>query len=78
MAQAGRLPTEAIRDYPGYGLAAFTAAQARSLNQAVARDPLPEESAHGIVYGPKKRGGVAQKLRDVALWVVAPPRTETA
>ena len=77
MAQAGRAPEEAVRDYPGYGLAAFTAAHARGLNQAVARDPLPEEPAHGIVYGRKKRGGIAQKLRDAALWVKAPPRIET-
>ena len=34
-----------------------------------ARNPLPEEPAHGIVYGPKKQGGIAQKLRDTALWV---------
>jgi hypothetical protein len=38
-------PTDAVRNYPGYGLAAFTAAHARSLQQAVARDPLPEEPA---------------------------------
>lgn len=78
MAQAGRAPEEAIRDYSGYGLAGFTAAQARALNQALARDPLPEEPAHGIVYGPKKRGGIAQRLRDAALWVKAPPQTGTA
>lgn len=78
MAQDGRTPEDAIRGYSGHGLAAFTAAQARALNQAVARDPLPEEPAHGIVYGPKKRGGVAQRLRDAARWVQAPPRIETA
>lgn len=53
-------------------MAAITASHARSLQQAVARDPLPEEPAHGIVYGQKKRGGIAGKLRDGAVWVVVP------
>lgn len=78
MVQSGRNPEDAIGGYSGYGLAAFTAAQARALNQAVARDPLPEEAAHAIVYGSKKRGGVAQKLRDAALWVRVPAGIETA
>jgi hypothetical protein len=77
MAQDSRAPADAIRDYPGYGLAAITAARARSLGQAVARDPLPEEPAHGVVYGQKKRGGVGGKLRDGAIWVVSPPQTGT-
>jgi hypothetical protein len=73
MARDGHPPADAIRSYPGYGLAAITAAQARALNQAVAPDPLPEEPAHGVVYGHKKRGGIVSKLRDGAIWVVAPP-----
>jgi hypothetical protein len=72
MARDGRPPADAIRNYPRYGLAAFTAAHARSLHQAVARDPLPEEPAHGVVYGPKKRGGIGGKLSDGAIWVVTP------
>jgi hypothetical protein len=43
--------------------------------QAVAPDPLPEEPAHGVVYGQKKRGGIDGKLRDGALWVVTPVRS---
>jgi hypothetical protein len=77
MAQDGRAPGDAIRGYPGYGLAAVTAAHARSLGQAVARDPLPEEPAHGVVYGQKKRGGVGGKLRDGAIWVVSPTQAGT-
>jgi hypothetical protein len=76
MMQNGRQPEDSIRNYPGYGLAALTAAHARSLNQAVARDPLPEEPAHGVVYGPKKRGGIGGALRDGALWIVIPVRAE--
>ena len=75
MARAGRGPADAIRGRaPGFGLAAITAAHARSLDQAVARDPLPEEAAHGIVYGPKKRGRVSNKLCDGAHWVEIPNR----
>jgi hypothetical protein len=76
MSRDGRPPADAIRSYPGYGLAAITAAYSRSLNQRVARDPLDEEPAHGVVYGQKKRGGIAGKLRDGALWVVTPARSE--
>ena len=72
MARDGRPPEDAIRSYPGYGLAAITAAHARSLQQAVARDPLLEEPAHGVVYGQKKRGGIGGRLRDGAVWVVTP------
>lgn len=73
----GRPPADVISNYPGYGLAAITAAHARSLEQAVARDPLPNEPAHGVVYGQKKRGGIGGKLRDGAVWVVPPPQFAT-
>ena len=73
MIRDGRLPADAVHQYPGYGLAAITAAHARSLNQVVARDPIEEEPAHGVVYGQKKRGGIAGKLRDGASWVITPP-----
>jgi len=76
MTRDGRPPEDAIRNYPGYGLASITAAHARSLNQAVAPDPLPDEPAHGVVYGQKKRGGIGGKLRDGALWVVRPVELE--
>lgn len=78
MARDGRPPADAIRQYPNYGLAAITAGHARSLNQAVARDPLPEEPAHGVVYGQKKRGGVGGKLRDGAEWVVRPAKASAS
>lgn len=72
MARIGRQPEDCIRGYAGYGLAAITAAHARSLQQAVARDPLPDEPAHGVVYGDKKHRGISGKLRDGAQWVVVP------
>jgi hypothetical protein len=76
MVRDGRPPADAIRNNTGHGLAAITAAHARSLNQAVARDPQPEEPAHGVVYGRKNRGGVGGKLRDGAVWVVKPLQSE--
>lgn len=72
MTRDERQPADALRDYKDYGLAAITAAHARSLEQAVARDPEPEEPAHGVVFGPKKRGGIGGKLRDGAVWVISP------
>jgi hypothetical protein len=77
MARRGRPPADAIRDHPAYGLAAVTAAHARALNQAVARDPQPEELAHGVIYGPKQRGGIGGRLRDGAVWVVPPLQSQT-
>ncbi len=68
-----RIPADAIRHHFGYGLASITAVQARGQNQALARDPEEGEPAHGVVYGPKKRGGVAAALRDFAIWVILPP-----
>ena len=76
MASAGRPPTEAILNYSGYGLAAITAAHARAQNQRVARDPLPEEPAHGVVYGQKRGGGISGALRDGAVWIITPVRIE--
>src|SRR5215469_12178583 len=72
MARDGRPPEDTIRNYPGYGLAAITTAHARSLNQAVCPDPIPDEPAHGVVYGQKKRAGIGGKIRDGAVWVVKP------
>ena len=74
MEEAGREPRDAVRGYAGFGLASVTAAHARSLNQAVARDPTLEEPAHGVVYGEKKRAGVYRKLRDRAQWIERPSR----
>lgn len=77
MIRDGRPPDDAVRGYPGYGLAAITAGSARVLGQQVARDPIDEEPAHGVVCGPKKRGGIAAKLRDGARWVIAPRQMGT-
>jgi hypothetical protein len=71
MEQAGRELKDAIRGYAGFGLAAITAAHARSLNQAVARDPTRDEPSHGIMYGEKTRA-TRRKLRDGAQWIVTP------
>jgi len=75
MARDARPPEDAIRNYPGYGLAAISAGHARSLNQAIAPDPQPDEPAHGVVYG-KKRGRIGGQLRDGATWVVTPSQRD--
>lgn len=72
MTRDGRSPIDAIRAYPGYGLASVTAGQSRSLRQSVARDPTPTEPAHGIISGKKKAGHVANKLAQLAVWVHRP------
>jgi hypothetical protein len=72
MIRDGRPPEDAIRGYPGFGLAVITAAYARSLGQAVAADPKPEEPAHGVVYGHKRRGHIDKRLRESARWQVRP------
>ena len=74
MSASGRQPRDAISGYLGYGLVSITAADARSLNQLVARDPTPDEAAHEVVVGPKhtNKRRVARKLRDLAQWIVKP------
>src|SRR5260370_17877412 len=71
MEQAGREPGDAVRGYVGFGLAAITAAHARLLSQAVARDPKLDEPAHGIVYGEKDRP-TSRTLRPGAQSIVTP------
>ena len=57
-------------------LAYFTAGSARRLQQLVFHDSMPDDPAHGIVYGSKNNKKVTDGLRDSAIWVVpayAPP-----
>jgi len=63
----------AVQDRNKFGLAAFTAQQARSCQQVIQRDPLPDDPAHAIVLGDKK-DSIKKKLRDCAAWVILPPK----
>ena len=62
----------AVKDREAFGLAAFTAQQARSLQQIIKRDPiLPDDPAHAKVIG-EKTNSIKKKFRDFAVWVIPP------
>ncbi len=67
-----RGPEDVLAGHEGFALAEFRAGLARSLNQGVARDPVPEEPAHAVVFG-KKSGSVRKTLAKESEWVIAPP-----
>ena len=58
-----------------YALAALTAGQVRSKNQTVFPDPLPEESSHAEICGPKPKSIMRWFARQAA-WVIPPPREQ--
>ena len=55
-----------------FALASLTAAQVRSKRQTVFPDPLPEESSHAKVCGPKPES-VRRWFASEAGWVIPPP-----
>lgn len=57
--------------HAGFGLASLTAGQMRSKNQTVFPDPLPDESSHAKVCGPKPRH-VRRWFASQAVWVIPP------
>jgi hypothetical protein len=59
----------------GFALASLTAGQVRSRGQTVFPDPLPEESSHAKVCGPKS-DSVRRWFATQAVWVI-PPATTT-
>jgi len=76
--QSGLNHVHAVQNSAIFGLAAFTAAQARSCQQVIQRDPippghpeLPEDPAHANVIG-DKTGSIRKKLSAFAVWVIAP------
>lgn len=70
---AGRRGPEVVV-HEGYGLASLKAREARECGQAVVRDPLPDEPAHGLLVGPKTKS-VRRRLAAAACWVITPPNT---
>ena len=60
-----------LADYDGYGLAAFTAGEARDCRQKVARTPTTDNQAHASVIG-KKTGGVKNCLLRAARVLIEP------
>lgn len=70
-AEAGD-PTGVLRGHPGYGVVAFEAGVARSRQQIVVRDPLPDQPTHGLVVG-RKTDSVRRAFARAARWVRRPP-----
>ena len=68
----GCTPEACLRDYDkaAYSLVSITAGDARKLNQAVIRDPLPGNLSHGIVYGTKSNKKISEGLQATAVWVI--------
>lgn len=67
-----RPPDSCLSGYEGYGLVWFSAGTARVNQQAVCRDPIPENPAHGVVYGDKPTR-VKKQLVENSTWVVQNP-----
>jgi hypothetical protein len=67
----GETPESVVRDYPGFYLVAFPARVARDAEQAVCRDALPDDEAHGLVVG-KKTGARQKQIGRGSQWVVPP------
>jgi len=72
--ESNRTGEQVLADHSGFALAAISAGLGRSKQQAIARDPLPEEPAHGVVAG-RKTDSVKRFFAKAALWVVAPTGT---
>lgn len=72
VADTGRGPKDAVRGFPGFAMASITAGLSRRCRQGVARDPLTDEPAHAVVFGPKTQS-VRRKLAKGADWIIPPP-----
>jgi hypothetical protein len=60
-----------LAKYPGYGLAVFTAGQARLCGQILQRNPTADDPAHAHVIG-KKNKTAKDCLRSAAALLVSP------
>lgn len=58
--------------HAGFGLASLTARQFRFEQQTICPDPLPEESSHAKICGPKPHS-VRRRLAKQAIWAIEPP-----
>jgi hypothetical protein len=69
--EAGDLQ-RALAGHQGFALASITAALARGVGLGVAKDPLPDEPAHAVVFG-RKNKRISRRLAVGARWIVPPP-----
>ena len=67
---SGRKPDEVLIGHDDFALASVTAGVARENQQCVARDPLPDEPAHGLVIGKKRKA--SKNMAKAARWVIPP------
>lgn len=58
--------------HEGFALTSLAAGQFRSMEQTVFPDPLPEESSHAKICGPKPER-VRRWFAKHAVWVIPPP-----
>jgi hypothetical protein len=70
-------PEVMLKGHEEYGVVAFTAGVARSKQQIVVRDPLPDQPAHALVLG-RKTDSVRRALARAARWIVRPPGFDEA
>jgi hypothetical protein len=68
--ESGRRPDDVVANHDFHSLVAITAGLARKYEQAIVRDPEPDEPAHGLVYGNKKQRQCDRALAASAEWVV--------
>lgn len=68
LSQSGRRPADLLLAHTKHTLVAIRAATARAHDQKVARDPEPDELAHGVVYGKKRKCALA--LSESIEWIV--------
>jgi hypothetical protein len=68
---SGEALTSVLHGHEGFALVSITAQLARQLNQAVARNPLPNDPHHAIVYG-KKTDGARKRMSKECLCVLDP------
>jgi hypothetical protein len=68
---SSRAPDAVLTGHEGFALAAITAGLARECEQGIAREPLPDEPAHAVVFG-KKTNSVKKRLAKGSRWVVPP------
>lgn len=69
--ESGRDAFSALAKHPGYALAAISAGHARECKQGVAREPLPNEPAHAVVFGNKTKS-IQRRLAKGAIWIIPP------
>jgi len=72
LAQLGRNYESVLEAVEGeFALVGFTAEVARANGQGVAREPTPEEPAHGVVFGDKPKR-VRRAIAKNSRWIVSP------